>query len=395
MPDASSTSKPVEPILKDDLVRLAASPRPAPCVSVYLATARGGPETRESPYRLRLLLSEAEEKLRTAGFDPRVTNPLLHPMESLVDDYPFWQHPYGGVAFFSAKDLFRTHRTTYSVHDESFVGPRFHLKPLLPMWTEEAEFLVLALSRNSVRLYRARRHQLEPVALPDVPQSQDAALQFDNPEESLQVHAGQPGSRGGQTVVTHGQGASREEAKERTLRFFLRVDRALKPHLNRERVPLLLACVEYYLPLYRQANSYPHLVDAVIAGNPDGLQPGQLLEAAWAVMEPRFATTRHRALSAVEQELARGGATNDIEPAVAAACQGRAGRCVVALDEHRWGTYEADTANVMFLDRVDPRAVDLLDLAAAETLRTGGEVFPVPTRQDVPGQGPIAVLTRF
>jgi hypothetical protein len=104
---------------------------------------------------------------------------------------------------------------------------------------------------------------------------------------------------------------------------------------------------------------------------------------------------REHAFAAIEHGLNNGRATDDLEQAVASACQGRADKYFVALEEHRWGTDEESTAKIRMLDWTDRRAVDLLDLAVTETLIKGGDVFPAAQSHELPGRGPIAVLNRF
>jgi len=52
---------------------------------------------------------------------------------------------------------------------------------------------------------------------------------------------------------------------------------------------MVLAAVEHLAPLWRQVNTYPHLVDQVLAGSPEQLGLHELHARAWAVVEPLFA----------------------------------------------------------------------------------------------------------
>jgi hypothetical protein len=66
---------------------------------------------------------------------------------------------------------------------------------------------------------------------------------------------------------------------------------------------LVLAGVEYYFPIYREANSYPHLVEGVVAGNPEAQTIVDLHQRALGLVAPRFesdlaeASARYRALA--------------------------------------------------------------------------------------------------
>jgi glucose-6-phosphate 1-dehydrogenase len=64
-----------------------------------------------------------------------------------------------------------------------------------------------------------------------------------------------------------------------------------------ERSPLVLAGVDYMLPIYQQANNYPNLVKEGIIGNPDDLTATQMHKQAWKIVEPILNTDQHEALS--------------------------------------------------------------------------------------------------
>jgi hypothetical protein len=62
---------------------------------------------------------------------------------------------------------------------------------------------------------------------------------------------------------------------------------------------------------------------------------------------------------------------------VPAAAYGRVDTLFVVLDQRRPGSFERASNEVIVIDSEDPAAEDLLDLAAAETIKNGGQVFAV------------------
>lgn len=365
------------------------------CVSLYLPTARAGKATLESPIRFRGLLRQAHETLCRNRVKASVSERILARATALLDDYPFWQHQEEGLAVFLSAAFFHACRIPYPVAPLAVVGSTFHLKPLLPLLAYDGSFFILALSGNEVDLYRASRYTIDKVPLKNVPRSQAEALRFDNPEKSLQTYTFRPSPRGGPTGIVHGQGARREEAKNRTLRFFQKVNDGLHAYLKNEHAPLVFAGVEENFPIYREANTYPHLLDAAVTGNPEKVRPEELLSVAWEKVEPRFRKCRDLAAAAAEAGLAMGKATDQLDQAVAAACQGRAGKCFVLMNEQRWGTFHVDTGSIERLDRMDRHGCDLLDFAAVQTLLHGGDTFPVATLDKMPGRAPLVVQYRF
>jgi hypothetical protein len=364
-----------------------------PCVSTYVNTAKAGSETLENPARFRSRLREAQDALERRGVKSSQAVALLKPATDLANDFPFSQEQDHGLAVFLCPDFMRAYKIPYDVKPLTVVGLGFHLKPLLPLLADDRAFMILALSKKAVNLYRGTRYTITQVPLPDIPHSESEALRYENPEKSLHVHTS--GTDSSEPGIFHGQGSVKEDAKERTLRYFHRVAAGLQGYLRNEHVPLVLAGVEYYLPIYRKANRYAHLIDEVVAGNPDATPLGQLHQAAWLKVEPIFRRDRERSAAAIESGLQNAQATQELEPAVAAAFEGRVDKCFVALNEQRWGAYNASSGSVELLDKADPRACDLLDLAAVQTVLQGGETFPFNDLRSMPGQKPLSVLLRY
>ena len=90
----------------------------------------------------------------------------------------------------------------------------------------------------------------------------------------------------------HGQSA--DDAKDRILRYFRQIDAGLRDLLREAQVPLVLAGVEYLLPIYKEVNTYQHLLDGGISGNPEGVN-FDLHRQAWAQVEPFFTREQEQA----------------------------------------------------------------------------------------------------
>ena len=75
------------------------------------------------------------------------------------------------------------------------------------------------------------------------------------------------------------------------------VDHAVRQALSNGSAPLLLAGIAYLLPIYREANTYPQLIEEDITVNPDDLPLNELHAQAWAIVAPRFG---HTCAAAVE-----------------------------------------------------------------------------------------------
>ena len=89
------------------------------------------------------------------------------------------------------------------------------------------------------------------------------------------------------------------------------------------RAPLVLAGVEYVRAIYRDVNTYPHLLEAGISGSPDRTSTEELHTRAWALMEPHFARERDNAAAAYREALGTGRASASFGDVLTAAEAGR------------------------------------------------------------------------
>lgn len=383
---------------RDELKRLSGK-RDGWHVSIFMPTHRAGPETQQDPIRLKNLLGKAEEDLIAAGLRPPEAQELLQPAEKLLHDGLFWQHQSDGLAMFLSPDLFRRYRLPFDFEELTVVADRFHIKPLLPLLSGDGRFYVLALSQNEIQLLQGTRYSVSEVNPEDIPESLAEALKYNDPEKRLQFHTTTrtPGGKGERPAAFHGHGvASADDPKNYILRYFHRVDEGLGELLGSERAPLVLAGVDYLLPIYREANTYPHLVAEGIEGSPEELRAEELHERAWPILQPLFLEARKEAAAQYRQLAGAGSeqASSDLKEVVPAAYVGRVGTLFVALHTQKWGTFDADTHEVRLHGEEAPGDEDLLDLAAVHTLVNGGAVYAVEPEK-VPDGAPLAAVFRY
>jgi len=379
-------------LLSRDELRALIEHRPGPCVSLFAPTHRAGGETQQDPIRFKNLLKGAEDRLAASGLRSPEVRALLEPARALLADALFWQHQREGLAVFLAPGWSCHYRLPLAVPELVVVAERFHVKPLLALYAGDGPFYVLALSQNQVRLLAGTRHSVEAVPLEGVPASLADALQREEAERGLQFHTRTPAGKGERAAIFHGHGD--EEAKDRLLRYFRQVDRGLGDLLRGEPAPLVLAAVEYLMPIYREANTFPHLLPEGIPGNPEGLAADELHRRAWAIVEPRLRTAERAAAARYRQLRGTGRTANDVEGAVVAASQGRVDTLFVPIGRQVWGRVDPETATVHMREAPEPGDEDLLDLAAVHTLVHGGTVYPVEPGAG-PDDAPLAAILRY
>lgn len=378
----------MDAIRRTDLERLALQGA-GPCVSVFLPTHRAGPEVQQSPIRLKNLLREAAEALQTDGVKALMIQSVLAPLRRLVNDGLFWQHQSDGLALFSRLGWWRSLRVPLDLPELAVVGDRFHISPLLPLLTGDGHFFVLALSQNQIRLLEGTRDRLEEVHLPGVPLGVRDALQGGEAQKQLQLYVA---DRGGVAArgIFHGHGSAGDVQQEPVLRYLRKVDRALREVLAGERAPMVLAAVEHLAPIWRKVNTYPHLVDETLAGNPEGLRLDELHVRAWAVVEPLFLQAQREAAARYDQLAGTGLTSKDPREIIRAAENGRIDTLFAA--RHPAGGLSSVGSDPP--PNGDRALRDVLELAAAATLIKGGAVYVLPAGE-LPGGGSAAAVFRY
>jgi hypothetical protein len=367
-------------------------------VSIFIPTFRAGRETEQSPIYLKNMLSEAEEQLREREMRTPDIAALLEPARKLIDDPLFWSEQSEGLALFLTAAGLRSFRLPLHFEPLAVVGERFYIKPLLPLLAADGRYTILALSQNEVRLLRGTQHTVEELDLEGAPGSLAEALRFDDPESTLQFHAAtnNPSGPDGRSPIYHGQGVGTGDEKENLLRYFHKLDAGLAELLHDERAPLVVAGVDYLLPIYAEANTYPYLVGEGVAGNPEEWSAAELQERAWAVVEPFFAQGREKAEARFRQLDGQGSeqAARDLTEIAAAAANGRVETLFVATGVQRWGTFDAAANTATWHDQPQAGDQDLLDFAAMHTLTNSGTVYALDP-QEMPVGSTIAAILRY
>lgn len=366
-------------------------------VSIFMPTHRAGAETQQNPIRLRNLLRKAEDRLIAGGLRPQEAEELLAPAQGIFGNGFFWRSQQEGLAMFISSKVFRYYRLPFDFKELLVITDRFHIKPLLPMLSGDMRFYVLALSQNQVRLLQGTRQSVSEVDLEggDIPKNLAEALQNDVFGKQLRSHTGASVGGGDRSAMFHGQGAGTEvPKKDNILRYFNLLDKGLYELLRDKREPLVLAGVDYLFPIYREANSYSHLLEEGITGNPEGLSAEELHREAWAIVQPYFQKAEEDAIALYMQSAGTGLTSNDVEEIIQAAYHGRVGSLFVAVGLQQWGAFDPDSDKVYLRRKAEPGDEDMLDFAAIQTFLNGGDVYAL-NPEKVPDNVTMAAVFRY
>ena len=362
---------------RSELERLLAA-RGGPCVSVYLATSPITQEAESARIALKTLTADAAGQLEEAGLDRREVADVREALEDLGDDDEFWAEQARSLAIFASPRAVRTFRLPNRLQDAVEVADRFYVKPLLRAVTFPQAGFVLALAAGSVRLVEVL--QDGPPFTVDVPglptdaasAAGKASIADRSPSARLQGSEGQ---------------------KVRLRQFARKVDHAVRGVLTGLELPLILAATEPLASIYRSLNSYPHLAETGITGNPEGASDEELAAAARTVLDDVYASDLAAIRDRFELRSAHGRASTDVAEVARAATYGAVDTLLVDIDEKLPGFVDEETGAVTFAGD-DAASYGVVDEIARRVLMSGGRVVAV-RRPDVPGGGTLAAILRY
>ena len=268
------------------------------------------------------------------------------------------------------------------------MSDRFYLKPLLPVLTNDNKFYLLALSQNEVRFFLGSHYSINQIKLPDdVPASLAEALKYDDPEKQQQYHTGDAGG----SPIYHGQGVGTTDNKDEIQRFFQQIDASLTSVLQEETTPLILAGVEFLLPIYHEANSYNNLLEQGITGNPENVEIPDLHQQAWSIVRPHLENAKQSAMEQYQQLSSTGEASSQVEAIVVGAANGQVDTLFVTPDAECWGKFDRQ-ANKAEVTQTEDNSIDLIDFAVTQTYLQGGSVYTIEQSAMPEAQMAIAIF---
>jgi hypothetical protein len=378
-------------------------------VSIFLPTFRAGGERQQNPIRLKNVVRDVAERLEGDwGMRGPDADELLEPIKRLVDDNSFWLHQQDGLMLFRSPQVFKSFQVPVPVNELAVVENRFHVKPLLPLLSGDGDghFYILSLSRKNIRLLGGSRFRIDEIDLDSkgVPNTFTEALgelerrpsQFQG-GSSKTPHRFSMGKKGSPTFAGHGTAEDDLGAELRN--FFERFDDALAKIDVDRKAPVVLAGVEYLLPIYRDvATTFQNICEDALMGNMEGEKAEDLHAAAWEIVEPSFLEERRRTAERYGDMKGSGRSSDKLAEILTAAHEGRVDTLWVARGVRVWGTYDAEKRKMK--PQSDQSATprngneDLLDLAAVQTYMTGGRVFVVDP-QEVPDRQQAAAIFRY
>jgi len=204
------------------------SERTTPCVSIIAPTHRLSPGRMQDHETVSKQVEAAKQLLRKKFSGTPVLNEIYERIDSLSEQIDY-VHPKDGIGIFVSPSHSKMVSFEFPVSNKVKAGDSFCLKDLLFNFENALNYYVIAISKKSVKLYKAGGEEFEEIKNKDFPLSY-----FDDYEYAKTSH----GNSYGNTLKSYERDKS--VLQDIRLKSFLRIaDQLLEKYISN--IPLIVA----------------------------------------------------------------------------------------------------------------------------------------------------------
>lgn len=366
-------------------------------ISIYLPTFRSGVDIRQNPVKFKQLLREAEASLYDMEWRKEEVETFLKPAKELIPETKFWQNQSDGLALFITKEGITYFRIPFEFKESVTISNKIYIKPLLPLFSGNGQFNILALSKHEMRFFKCSRQNVVEMELEGAPKSMiDMQVEddYENPDTRTSLRIGS--NELIYNKATQSQNNENDYERNELTRYFRAIDEALMNFHQGEDIPLVLAGVEYLIPIYREKSNYPYIVKDFIRGNPEILSEDELHKLAWEIVEPYFLKDQKTAEEKYTQYSGQRNNLflNTLEKIIPAAFNGQIDSLFIDKDNDQWGSFDHEKNKIELVDDDSNGAEDLMEYVSVLTLSRGGKVFALEG-VEIPNEESVAAVLRY
>ncbi len=346
------------------------------CISIFIPTHRAGKKVlqQEDALSLKNQLKEVKNKLAKKGLHADAVNKMTAPVQKLIDDSSFWREQSDGLAIFIAEGFSKTYSLPIYFKGFNYVSNSFYLKPLMPMFVGDGEFFLLMLERSNVKLYECTKHSFTEISIDDlIPETKQDRVGFDYEQKNLQFRTGQAGT--GQ-VMYHGQEAATGKRKNEIKKYLRAINDGLAPLFREENMPMLIAAQDALFAVYKEVNSYQHLMERNLKVDFGDTNIYEAHELAWEMMAPVFDQKRKDKIALFLNEQGTGKTAIGIDKIVPAAINGKIDAIFCENMSDIFGNYKEESNSIIVTQSEEnDSTISLMNVAAVKTFINGGDVY--------------------
>ena len=331
-----------------------------PCISIVLPER----EARDARIAFKDALAQVRAQLAASASKHDIAS-LLDPLELAATNVIDSSKEPATFIFLRSADVCELFRTRYLVGQPvAAVGERFQLRPLLALASKHLEFYILALKLNDTRIFKCTDQFCEAVKFPKNAGTEAAGFVPGASQSSLRAEP------------VH----DRDHPEDHLGHFYREIDRDVNALLKDGHPPLVVVGVEHEVALFHRLTTYPACVEPGVRGLPGHLGQNEMYRQSLELVRSVTTGPARRALERFDKQIGTGHASADAQEIVRAASSGRVETLFLLENGAVPGVIDG--------------GADLLDIAAVQTLRHGGDVQTLP-ESSMPSGGPICAIFRY
>jgi hypothetical protein len=370
----------------------------APFISIYTPTSRRSTDAYQKDIlSFQNTVTTVEKKLlQDEVYTPIEINRILEPAKALLDDFKFWQHNSDMLAVFLYDGEIDTFKLPLEIGSPNyFVGSKPMLLPMLPELSGDGHYYILLLNLDQIRLYEATRNVVQEILIDPEKVATSFTAEEEEDENQGQLHG--QGGVGNAGTMFHGHDGGSDEVKKVTiLNYFHRMTNMLEPILNSNPLPLVLAGVDYLVPIFKEASKYNHVYNGHVSGAFTEKDMMTLHEKSWEVIEPYFEETKKKRKENFHAFKAKGQASsNDPLKIIKASFTGAVETLLINKQhQHLFGNYDPNEHEIEVSESQQNGMHCLIDEAAAKVIASKGKVY-LTDEEEMPEDTQIAAIFRY
>lgn len=364
-------------------------------VSVYIPTHKSGVEVNEQQDLIvfKNSLQQVRRNLQTKGLNSTQIEEIIKPATEMLQDDVFWYNLGAGLGVFMAKGFFKTVKFPKPVKEEIFINNSFYVSPLLPIIANDHHFYLLVFSKHDAKFYRGNDFNIEKIEVEGLPNGINDVVHFEEKGGKELVRGA--GNLAGAGANFHGHGSGLSDEKTYVAQYVREVDQTLRKEvLASENAPLVLAAVDYLIPIYKQNSNYKNITAEAIIGNSEYEDLNSLFKKASDIVAPYFYEEDRKALKTYYDQSATGLTSNTADEIIPASHYGRISDLFVMKDAHIWGKFNEVTNELNIHEEKHDDDDCLINQAVVKTIANGGVVH-ILEADKMPENSQIAAFMRY
>ncbi|KAF1303464.1 hypothetical protein IV487_09265 [Enterococcus saccharolyticus] len=367
---------------KELLAQLTSEGVKGPFLTIMLNTHVAHQDIEKDQLKFKNFAKAAKERF-CKKYPDQDWAPFQLKLDELLNARDFWRQATTSVAIILTKDESYVHRLSIRVDDQYYVGDTPYLLAIIKNAQFNYKYYVLALNRDSMKLYLMENKQLTEVVLSDgAPTDIKQALGEEVTGGNLNFRA--QGSNGGRdSVAYHGVSAKDEEIEIDWVNYYQVVDSYLKNEFdNPEELPIYLYALPENQTMFKKVAKNPcYHPDVAVSGSPAQLSLNQIEAGTQKISDALAAKEVADYQKWIERKY-----FDQLSDIRQAAPLGRIGHLFIATSNLIDGYGENPEVEY------DWRQV--LNTLAHDTIRNNGDVY-VLEQTDAPGEKELVAILRY